>query len=71
MANALDYVLEMSEFEIQLLYYIYYQTNTIGESYDPLYTSFYGLIVSLLLFCKALALDESRMPWNKETKPYK
>ena len=37
MAKVLDCSLKVSKFKIQLHYYIHFQTDTLGEKYEPLY----------------------------------
>ena len=36
MANVMDCGLKISEFELQLCYYIHFQSNTLGKGMNPL-----------------------------------
>ena len=51
-AKLLDCGLEVSEFELQLSYYVYFQTNNLGKRIEPLPTLSKGLKVSRLFFNK-------------------
>ena len=42
MVNALDYGIVMSEFELQLRYYVHFRTNTLGKGMNPLILSVMG-----------------------------
>ena len=39
MAKTLDYRIVVSEFELQLSYYIHFETNTLGKSINPMLNS--------------------------------
>ena len=42
-ANVLDGNFVVSEFELQSHYYIHFRTNSLGERYEPPYTTSNGL----------------------------
>ena len=50
-AKMLDCSLEISQFELQLRYYVHLWPNTFRESMKPLIFSALGWIVLLLLLC--------------------
>ena len=52
MAKVLDYGLEMSEFKLQLHYYVHFQSNTLANGIETLIISPMGWIVLLLFFYK-------------------
>ena len=52
MVKALDCGIVVSEFELQLHYYVYFRTNTLGKYMNPLILTAIGLIVPLLFFSK-------------------
>ena len=39
----LDCSIEVSKFELQSCYYVYFQTNTLGERYELTYPPSYGI----------------------------
>ena len=51
-AKVLDYDLEIRKFELQLLYYIHFRTNTFEKSMNPLISLVMGWIVTLQFFYK-------------------
>ena len=48
----LDYNIVVSEFELQLCYYIHFWTNTLGKGMNPFIPSAMVQIVQLLFFYK-------------------
>ena len=61
-----------SKFELQLYYYVHFQTNTLGKGMNPLILLVMDLILSLLFFCKdgfgIKYPTKFDMPLNKETE---
>ena len=51
-ANVMDCNLIVSEFELQLFYYIHYRTNTLGKYMNSIVPPTMGQIVPLLFFYK-------------------
>ena len=51
-ADVLDCDLVESEFELQLRYYVHFQTNTIGKDMNPLVSLSMALILPLSFFYK-------------------
>ena len=51
MVKAMECRIVVSEFKLQLHYYVHFQTNTLGKKYEPLYPPSYGLksITAVLL----------------------
>ena len=74
MVNAMDCWIVVSKFELQLLYYVQFQTNTLEKGMNPLILPAMSEIVPLLFFWKvSFGIEQPRkvdMPLNKETKPY-
>ena len=54
MASVLDCEIVVSEFGLQLNYYIYFRIDTIEDSMNPFIPPAVGKIVSLLFFHKDL-----------------
>ena len=52
MVKAMDSRIVVSKFELQLRYYIHFQTNTLGKGMNPLVFPAMGWIVPLLFFHK-------------------
>ena len=50
MVKAMDCGILVSEFELQLHYYVHFQVNTLGKRMNPLILPAMGLIVPLLFF---------------------
>ena len=67
-----------SKFELQLYYYIYFQTSTLWKGMNSLILPSYGLNSITTLFCKDgfgiklfmnIDMGKVDIPLNKETKP--
>ena len=52
LAKVLDYILEVTKFELQSCYYIHARTKTNGKGMNPLSSELIGQIVSLLFLYK-------------------
>ncbi len=64
MVKAMDCGIVVCEFELQSRYYVHFRTNTLGKSMNPLKQHYCCSSRRV-----ALALNNPRMPLNKETKP--
>ena len=54
MAKVLDHVLEVNEFELQLRYYLHFQTHILGKSMKPFNHLAMDEIISFLFFLQGL-----------------
>ena len=52
MVKSLEYRIVISEFELQSLYYIHFQTNTLAKGTNPIILLAMGQIAPLLYFLK-------------------
>ena len=52
MVKELDIKIVVSEFELQLCYYVHFQRNTLGKGMNPFILPAMGLLVPLLFFLK-------------------
>ena len=68
MTKVLNCSLEVSAFEHQLHYSVYFQTNTPGKGVNPLITLAMGYIGPLLFFNKNDLCMKVDMPFNNENK---
>ena len=72
MVKAMDCGIVVSEFKIQLLYYIHFQTNNLGKGMNLLILPAMGEIVPLFIWKDCFGTKYPTrvdMPLNKETKP--
>ena len=73
MVKAMDCGIVVSEFELQLRYYIHFRTHTIGKDIKQLILPTIGYIVRLLFFLEnGFGIKQPTMvdmPLNKETTP--
>ena len=65
-ANVLEFNIVISEFELQLRYYVHFGTNALGKGMNPLIHSYLGV---KLYHCCSITRMTMALSSNKESKP--